>query len=93
VVNPHLWIWIIGAVLNAYAMGMAGSQGMLRRTIYEPGMYEGYVAVALVGGVLMGVGLVLFLVNVIATLGLAEVVGLFVPDRWRKERTPSPAGA
>jgi cytochrome c oxidase subunit I len=92
-VNPHLWIWIIGAVLNAYAMGMAGSQGMLRRTIYEPGMYEGYVAVALVGGVLMGVGLVLFLVNVIATLGLAEVVGLFVPDRWRKERTPSPAGA
>jgi cytochrome c oxidase subunit I len=92
-VNPHLWIWILGAVLNAYAMGMAGSQGMLRRTIYEQGMFQGYVVVALAGGVLMGVGLVIFLVNVIATLGLAETVGLFIPDRWRKQETPSPAGA
>ena len=33
-VNAHLWIWIVGAVLNAYAMGMAGSRGMLRRTLY-----------------------------------------------------------
>lgn len=92
-VNPHLLVWILGAVVNAYAMGMAGSQGMLRRTIYEPGVFQGYVGVALVGGVLMGVGLVLFLVNVIATLGLGEVVGLFVPDRWRRPEKAAPARA
>jgi len=92
-VNAHLWIWIVGAVLNAYAMGMAGSRGMLRRTIYEPGMFQGYVGVAWVGGVLMGVGLVLFLVNVIGTLGLGEVIGLFVPDRWRRQEKAVPARA
>lgn len=92
-VNAHLWIWIVGAVLNAYAMGMAGSRGMLRRTIYEPGMFQGYVGVAWVGGVLMGVGLVLFLVNVIGTLGLGEVIGLFVPDRWRRQDKAVPARA
>ncbi|RPI58322.1 MAG: cbb3-type cytochrome c oxidase subunit I [Chloroflexi bacterium] len=92
-VNPHLWIWVLGAVLNAYAMGMAGSQGMLRRTIYEGGVFQGYVAAALVGGVLMGVGLILFLVNVIATLGLGEVIGLFIPDRWRRQEKAAPARA
>lgn len=92
-VNAHLWIWIVGAVLNAYAMGMAGSRGMLRRTLYEPGMFQGYVGVAWVGGVLMGVGLVLFLVNVIGTLGLGEVIGLFVPDRWRRQDKAVPARA
>ena len=92
-VNPHLWIWILGAVINAYSMGMAGSQGMLRRTIYETGVFQGYVGAALVGGVLMGVGLILFLVNVIATLGLGEVIGLFVPDRWRRQGKPAPARA
>ncbi|MDD3825078.1 MAG: cbb3-type cytochrome c oxidase subunit I [Anaerolineae bacterium] len=92
-VNAHLWIWIVGAVLNAYAMGMAGSRGMLRRTLYEPGMFQGYVGVAWVGGVLMGVGLVLFLVNVIGTLGLGEVIGLFVPDRWRRQEKAVPARA
>jgi cytochrome c oxidase subunit 1 len=85
-VNAHLWFWIVGAVLNAYAMGMAGSQGMLRRTIYEGSEFEPYVVVALVGGVLMGMGLVLFLVNVIGTLGLGEVIGLFIPDRWRRRQ-------
>jgi cytochrome c oxidase subunit 1 len=92
-VNPHLWIWILGAVLNAYAMGMAGSQGMLRRTIYEAGQFQPYVAVALAGGLLMGAGLVLFLVNVIATLGLGEVIGLFVPDSWRRQGKAAPARA
>ena len=47
-------LWVVGAVMNAYAMGMAGSQGMLRRTIYEGGQWQPYVLVAMVGGILMG---------------------------------------
>lgn len=80
-VNLHLWLWVIGAVLNAYAMGMAGAQGMLRRTIYEGGQFRPYVAVSWLGGALMGVALVVFLVQVIGTLGLGQVLGLFVPGR------------
>jgi cytochrome c oxidase subunit 1 len=81
-VNVHLWLWLVGAVLNAYAMGMAGSQGMLRRTLYEGNQFQPYVGVAWIGGTLMGLGLVVFLVNVIGTLGLGNVLRLFVPDRW-----------
>jgi hypothetical protein len=34
----------------------------------------------------MGLGLVVFLVQVLGTLGLGNVLGLFVPDRWRERR-------
>ncbi len=92
-VNPHLWIWIVGAVINAYAMGMAGSQGMLRRTIYQTGEWEGYVAAALIGGAFMAIGLGLFLVNIIATLGPGEVIGLFIPDRFRRREKAAAVSA
>jgi cytochrome c oxidase subunit I len=81
-VNVHLVLWVVGAVVNAYAMGMAGAQGMLRRTIYEGSQWQPYVLVAMIGGILMGLGLVVFLVNVIGTLGLGNVLSLFVPERW-----------
>jgi cytochrome c oxidase subunit I len=81
-VNVHLWLWLVGAVLNAYAMGMAGSRGMLRRTIYEGTQFQPYVGVAWIGGALMGLALVVFLVNVIGTLGLGNVLRLFVPEKW-----------
>ena len=90
-VNVHLWLWVVGAVLNAYAMGMAGSQGMLRRTIYDAGQFQPYVAASWLGGMLMGLGLVVFLVQVIGTLGLGNVLGLFVPEGWRRERRPAPS--
>jgi cytochrome c oxidase subunit 1 len=92
-VNVHLWLWLVGAVFNAYAMGMAGSRGMLRRTLYVGGEFQPYVAVAWIGGVLMGAGLAVFLVNLIATLGLKNVLGLFVPPRWLERRRVIPAQA
>jgi cytochrome c oxidase subunit 1 len=90
-VNIHLVLWVVGAVTNAYAMGMAGMQGMLRRTIYPAGMWEPYVLIAMIGGILMGLGLVVFLVNVIATLGLGNVLTLFVPDKWLAKKQPAAA--
>jgi cytochrome c oxidase subunit 1 len=92
-VNVHLVLWLTGAILNAYAMGMAGANGMLRRTIYEGTQYQPYVVVAMIGGILMGLGLVVFLVNVIGTLGLGNVLSLFVPDRWLARRKAAPARA
>jgi cytochrome c oxidase subunit I len=92
-VNTHLWLWVVGAVFNAYAMGMAGSRGMLRRTIYEGGEFQPYVAASWLGGALMGIGLVVFLIQVIGTLGLGNVLGLFVPEGWLERRRAAAAEA
>ena len=75
----HFWFWIIGSVLMTYVMGMAGSQGMLRRMLYpQPNPYQPFLNVAWVGGILMAIGFLAFLVNIVATLGWEAVLGLVV---------------
>ena len=91
-VNLHFWAWLGGGVIMAYGMGMAGSKGMLRRTLYETTQYQPYMAVAMVGGILLAIGFLAFLTNVVATLGLINVISLFVPEKWLKSRL-DPAGA
>jgi cytochrome c oxidase subunit 1 len=82
-VDLHLWGWMIGSVVMAYAMGMAGSRGMLRRTLYPAGnVYEPYMTVAIIGSILLGLSFVAFLVNVISTLGIKNILSLVVPDKW-----------
>ena len=76
-IDAHFWLWIIGSVIMAYAMGMAGSKGMLRRTFYE-GQFEGYTLVALIGGLLISAGFLAFLINLVNTLGLKNALSLFV---------------
>jgi cytochrome c oxidase subunit 1 len=90
-INLHFWLWIAGSVIMAYAMGMAGSQGMLRRTFYEDGLFRGYTLVAVIGGVLISIGFLAFLVNLVGTLGLGNVLSLFIPERWQKRQQPAPA--
>ncbi|MEW6232572.1 MAG: cbb3-type cytochrome c oxidase subunit I [Chloroflexota bacterium] len=86
-VNIHFWTWIVGSVAMAYVMGMAGMQGMLRRTLYPlPNPYEPHMAIALVGALLMSVGFLAFLVNILWTLGLANVLSLVVPEKWLRTR-------
>jgi cytochrome c oxidase subunit 1 len=87
-VNAHFWLWIVGSVVMAYAMGMAGARGMLRRTFYEGGQFQSYTLVAVIGGVLVSAGFLAFLVNLVGTLGLRNVLALVVPERWlERERT------
>jgi cytochrome c oxidase subunit 1 len=90
-INVHFWFWIVGSVIMAYSMGMAGAQGMLRRTIYEGGVFEGYTLVAVIGGVLASIGFLAFLANLLVTLGLGNVLSLFVPERWQRTQQPAPA--
>jgi cytochrome c oxidase subunit 1 len=92
-IDVHFWFWIVGSVVMAYAMGMAGSRGMLRRTFYEGNLYQPYTLVAIIGGALIAVGLLAFLVNLIGTLGLRNVLALFVPERWLPAQQPAPAQA
>jgi cytochrome c oxidase subunit 1 len=89
-IDAHFWLWIVGSVVMAYAMGMAGARGMLRRTFYEGGQFQGYTLVAIIGGVLVSLGFLAFLVNLVGTLGLRNVLTLFLPERWLS-RKPQPA--
>ena len=84
---------MVGSVIMAYAMGMAGSKGMLRRTFYLGGEFQAYTLVAIIGGVLISVGFLAFLVNLIGTVGLRNVIALFVPERWLTKQEPAPANA
>jgi len=85
--DVHFWAWMVGSVVMNYATGVAGLQGMLRRTLYPlPNMYEPHMAVALIGALLMTVGFLAFLINVIMTLGWVNVLSLIVPERWLAPR-------
>ncbi|MBI4280429.1 MAG: cbb3-type cytochrome c oxidase subunit I, partial [Armatimonadetes bacterium] len=77
----HFWLWLAGALVMSYAMGMAGTRGMLRRTLYETALYQPYMVAAMAGALLMGLALVLFLANLIGTLGWANVLDLVLPKR------------
>jgi cytochrome c oxidase subunit 1 len=91
-VNVHFWAWIVGATAMAYAMGLAGIQGMLRRTLYPlPNQYEPHMVIALAAGLLIAVGFLAFLVNIVGTLGWANVFGLVVPERWLRPRASGAA--
>ena len=84
--NVHFWAWLVGALMMTYAMGLAGSRGMLRRMLYENGLYQPYMQVALIGAFLMAGGFVAFLVNVVGTLGWTNVLSLVLPERWLVSR-------
>lgn len=84
-VDWHLWLWLIGSVSMAYAMGMAGSKGMLRRTLYTGGEFTPYTLVAIIGGTILSIGFVIFLVNLVSTLGLKNVFSLIIPEKWQKK--------
>ena len=90
-VDWHLWLWLIGSVSMAYAMGMAGSNGMIRRTLYTGGEFSTNTLAAFIGGSVVSIGFVLFLINLVSTIGLKNVLSLVLPDR--KARQPDPLQA
>lgn len=93
-VNIHFWFWMVGSVGMAYFMGMAGSQGMLRRTMYEAGnQYEPFMLIAIIGSILMAIGFLAFLINVLTTLGWKNIVGLVLPEKGGSPSTVEAAAS
>ncbi|MGB9723801.1 MAG: cbb3-type cytochrome c oxidase subunit I [Chloroflexia bacterium] len=94
-VNVHLWLWLAGSVAMAYGLGMAGSRGMLRRTIYtgaELARYQPYLRVGVIGAVVMALGFLAFLLNLVGTLGWKNLLDLLRPERGRANlRVEGPA--
>lgn len=75
--NWHFWLHLLGGVGMGAFMGMAGLQGMLRRTIYYDGEYQPYMILAAISGSMLLIAFALFLFNIVMTLGLNGAIGIF----------------
>jgi cytochrome c oxidase subunit 1 len=75
----HFWSQLLGGIGMGAFMGMAGLQGMLRRTIYANGEFMPYMVLAALSGLLLLLGFLAFFYNIVMSLGLKGVVGIFQP--------------
>ena len=79
--NFHFWAHLVGGIGMGAFMGMAGLQGMLRRTIYYQDEYLVYMILAGICGSLLVLALLAFLLNIVMTVGLKGAIGIFLPSR------------
>jgi cytochrome c oxidase subunit 1 len=77
----HFWAQLIGGIGMGAFMGMAGLNGMLRRTLYVNGEFNVYMIQAgLCGGLLLA-GFLAFFFNIVMSVGLRGVLGIFAPAK------------
>ena len=74
-------------------MGMAGLQGMLRRTIYFNGEYYTYMVLAALCGAMLLAAFLLFFINIVMTVGLSGVIGIFAPSKLKTRELVVPEAA
>lgn len=93
--NFHFWAQLLGGIGMGAFMGMAGLQGMLRRTIYYEGEFRIYMILAGLSGALLLAGFVAFLTNIVMTVGLKGAIGIFTRSTGSPEvlLPPTPAEA
>jgi cytochrome c oxidase subunit 1 len=71
-------------------MGMAGLNGMLRRTLYFNGEFSLFMILSAVCGTLMFIGFLSFFYNIVMSVGLKGVIGIFTPASIKtKDLTPA----
>ena len=58
-------------------MGMAGLQGMLRRSLYVNGEFMPYMVLAAISGALLLIAFIAFLYNIIMTVGINGLLDIF----------------
>ncbi len=84
--NFHFWAQLIGGIGMGAFMGMAGLKGMLRRTIYYNGEFNVYMILAALCGGLLLVGFLCFFLNIVMSVGLKGVLGIFGKSALDKDR-------
>lgn len=84
-VNLHLVFWIGGSLIMVIAMGWAGLDGMLRRTLYAAGEFRPEMGVAMIGGIGVFIGFFCLLINLVRTLGLGTIIKIILPMRMVPE--------
>ncbi|MBK3332862.1 cbb3-type cytochrome c oxidase subunit I [Persephonella atlantica] len=92
--NWHFWLHLIGGIGMGAFMGMAGIDGMLRRHVYTEGEFMLYMIPAGICGAMLLAAWVIFMFNIIATIGIKGLIGIFKPSKIDKEViVPQPATA
>ncbi len=81
--NFHFWAHLIGGIGMGAFMGMAGLNGMLRRSIYENGEFNGYMILAGLSGLLLLLAFLAFFYNIVMSVGLNGVIGIFAPTKLK----------
>jgi cytochrome c oxidase subunit I len=79
--NFHFWAHLLGGIGMGAFMGMAGLKGMLRRTIYLHGEYTIYMILAGICGTLLLLAFLAFFYNIVMSVGLKGVIGIFTPSK------------
>lgn len=79
--NFHFWAHLIGGIGMGAFMGMAGLKGMLRRTIYLNGEFNLYMILAALCGTLLLLAFLAFFYNIVMSVGLKGVLGIFTPSK------------
>ena len=90
--NFHFWAHLIGGIGMGAFMGMAGLKGMLRRSLYVHGEYNIYMVLAGICGGLLLLAFLAFFYNIVMSVGLSGVIGIFKPSKLKtKELLPETA--
>lgn len=77
----HFWCHLLGGIGMGAFMGMAGLNGMLRRTIYYQGEFNWYMILAALSGALLFIAFLAFFYNIVMSLGLKGVLQIFTPSK------------
>lgn len=88
----HFWAHLAGGIGMGAFMGMAGLNGMLRRTLYPNGEFSTYMILAALAGSLLLLAFLAFFFNIVMSVGLKGVIGIFLPAKSStKELVPTAA--
>ncbi|WP_294952467.1 cbb3-type cytochrome c oxidase subunit I [Sulfurovum sp.] len=79
--NAHFWLHLIGGIGMGAFMGMAGLDGMLRRHLYVNGQFNPDMVFAAIFGSMLLLAWALFLYNIIMSVGLKGLIGIFSPAK------------
>jgi len=79
--NFHFWTQLLGGIGMGAFMGMAGLNGMLRRALYVNGEFNTYMVLAALAGSLLLFSFIAFFYNIVMSVGLNGVIGIFMPSK------------
>ncbi len=77
----HFWLYLIGGVGMGAFGGMAGLDGMLRRHLYVNGEFNTFMILAAIFGSMVMIAWVIFMINIIMSIGLKGLIGIFLPAK------------
>jgi len=84
--NLHFWCHLVGSIGMGAFMGMAGLQGMLRRTLYVDGEFNTLMILAALSGALILIAFLAFFYNIVMSVGINGVIGIFTRSGLDKKQ-------